>query len=142
MWEAKYEKTFEGLGKEAIWSAWIDVNNWAEWDVELDYAKIQGAFAPGNKFFLKPKGGPRVSVELIAIKPLASFTDVTRFPFAKMFDRHELEETSGGLKIKSRISVEGPLGWLWAKIVARGVAAGVPAQMESLVAYARRKNEA
>lgn len=142
MWVANYEKTFKNVSKEAIWSAWSDVNSWAKWDRELDEVKLEGAFAVGSKFMLKPKGGPRVSITLIDIVPMKAFTDSTAFPLAKMMDSHELEETAEGLKIKSKIWMEGLLGWLWRKIVAENVASSVPAQMEALVQYAQQKNQA
>ena len=138
MWTATYEKTFKNISKEQIWSAWSDVSSWPKWDKELEEVKIDGAFAVGNKFTLKPKGGPKVSTFITEVKPLKVFTDYTAFPLAKMFDYHELEETSEGLKIKSKIWIEGPLSWLWRKIMAENVASGVPAQLELLVEYAKQ----
>jgi hypothetical protein len=141
MWNAKYEKVFKGLTKESVWSAWADVNNWSQWDGDIEYAKINVPFEVGNKFVLKPKGGPKVSIQLVTVAPLSGFTDVTKFPFAKMYDTHEIEETPDGLKLKSQIRVEGPLGWLWKKIVAQGVADGVPKQMEALVQFIQKTSQ-
>jgi hypothetical protein len=138
MWIATYEKTFKNVSKEAVWSAWANVNSWTKWDKELDEVKMDGDFAVGTKFLLRPKGGPKVSITITEVKPMKIFTDSTSFPMARMIDYHELEETPDGLKIKSRIWTEGVLGWLWRKIVAEKVASGVPAQMESLVEYAKQ----
>jgi hypothetical protein len=137
MWQAKYEKAFPGLAKESVWAAWSDVAGWPRWDVELESTKIDGPFQAGTKFVLRPKGGPNVAIELISVEPLAAFTDVSRFPLARMYDVHEMRETPEGLKITSIIRVEGPLAWVWRKIVAEGVAAGVPAQLDALDLYAR-----
>jgi hypothetical protein len=52
-----------------------------------------------------------------------------------MCDVHEMEDTDEGLKLKSTIRVEGVLGWLWKRIVAQGVADGVPQQMEALTHF-------
>lgn len=139
MWIATYEQVFKGVSKEAIWSAWTDVNNWTRWDKDLEEVVLKDSFAVGSNFFLKPKGGPRVSIAITEIQPLKVFVDATSFPLAKMYDYHELEETGEGLKIKSKIWTEGILGWVWRKIVAENVAKGVPEQMERLVEYAKRK---
>ena len=53
-------------------------------------------------------------LELTAIERHRSFTDLTRFPLARMYDIHELEETPEGLTIRNSVRVEGPLSWLWA----------------------------
>lgn len=137
MWQSKYEKIYTGLTKESVWSAWSDVNNWPKWDTDTEFTKITGPFKPGTQFLLKPKGGPKVTITLTEVNQNAGFTDVTRFPLAKMYDTHEMEETPNGLKIRSIIRVEGPLSWLWRRIVAQGVAAGAPKQIEALAKYAQ-----
>jgi hypothetical protein len=137
MWQANYEQIFPGLTKEAVWSAWVNVNGWSRWDDDIDFAQIAGPFQEGSEFVLKPKGGPKITIRLASVVPLKSFTDVTRFPLAQMYDVHEMTDTPSGLRIRSTIQVEGPLGWLWRRIVAQGVAAGVPKQMEALARFAR-----
>jgi hypothetical protein len=135
VWQKQYEKTFTGITRESIWSAWADVESWPKWDKELEFTQMSGPFKKGSKFILKAKGGPRVSIELTSVIPRSAFTDVTRFPLAKMCDVHEMEDTDEGLKLKSTIRVEGVLGWLWKRIVAQGVADGVPQQMEALTHF-------
>lgn len=137
MWQSKYEKVYPGITKESIWRAWSDVASWPQWDSETELTSISGSFKVGTKFMLKPKGGPKISLQLIEVNPLSDFTDVTRFPFAKMFDTHAMEETAEGLKIISIIRVEGPLGWFWRKVVAEGVAAGAARQIESLAKFVK-----
>jgi hypothetical protein len=138
MWQSTYEKTFPGLKKETIWSLWTDVNNWSRWDADIEYAIMTDSFKRGASFILKPKGGPKVNLHILSSLPLKSFTDLTRFPLAKMYGTHEMEETPKGLKIKNTIRIEGPLSWIWRKIVAEGVAAGMPKQLEALAELASR----
>jgi len=86
-----------------------DVNNWHTWDDGIEYASLHGTFEKGNYLMLKPKGGPKVKVELLETVPGRNFLDVTLFPLAKMYDNHVFEETPEGLKITNTISVKGLL---------------------------------
>lgn len=140
MWTSEYKKEFKGVSDEAIWKAWVDVNNWPQWDRELETTRLEGAFEEGARFLLRPKGGPNVTIEITKVAAPYVFEDVTKFPLARMHDYHEIEKTAEGILLKSRISVTGPLGWLWKRIVAQGVADGVPAQMEALVDYVKSQS--
>ena len=138
-WQASYEKVYPGMNKKMIWAAWEDVNSWQKWDDELEFAKLQGPFQKGAVFSLRPKGGPTVSIEITDLEHGRSFTDRTKFPLAQMLDTHEMEDTPEGLKIRSIIRVQGPLAWLWRKLVAQGVADGAAKQIDALVKYAQKQ---
>ncbi len=137
MWTKTYSKTFQGIKREDIWRIWIDVDNWPKWHGDLDYCKLEGHFAVGNHFMLKPKGINPVKVYLTEINDGHSFTDCTTFFGTKMFDTHAMEETSQGLKLSNKLVVTGPLKWLWIKLVAKNVADSVPEEIENLVKVAR-----
>jgi len=140
MWTRTYSKTFQGLKKEDIWSIWTDVNHWVDWHGDLDYCKLEGPFAVGNHFMLKPKGVGPVKIVLTEIIENQSFTDCTTFLGAKMYDTHALEETPEGLKLTNTLVVTGPLKWLWIKLVAQNVADTIPEETEALVALAKRRH--
>lgn len=133
MWIKKYSKLYKNITKEAIWNGWIDVNHWPTWHSDLEYCKMSDLFVVGSHFMLKPKGAPAVKIELIEIKEGISFTDCTSFLGAKMYDRHELEETPKGLRITNTIWVTGILSWLWIKLVAHKVAESHPDEIDALV---------
>ena len=133
MWSKTYSKRTSGVKAEKIWNVWTNVNQWHTWQPDIDQAKIEGEFKVGNTFMLKPKGGPRVNIEIIQAEPCKKFTDLTRFPGAKMYGIHEFIEHENELEIKTTMSIEGPLSFLWRKLVAEGVANGMAEQTESLV---------
>lgn len=124
---------------EDFWRIWTDVNNWATWHGDLDYCKLDGPFAVGNHFMLKPKGAPAVKIELTDIEEGRKFTDCTTFFGAKMYDTHEIEETKEGIRLINRLEVTGPSKFLWVNLVAQNVAATVPQDMETLVALVRSR---
>ncbi len=137
MWIKSYSKVYQSIKKEDIWCLWADVNNYLKWHDDLDYCKLEGEFAVGNYFMLKPKGAPAFKVEITELIENRKFTDCTRFFGAKMYDIHELAETEEGLRITNTLKVTGWLSFLWVHLVARNVADAVPKEMEALVNLAR-----
>lgn len=137
MWTKSYSKIFTGVSKERIWAIWTDINNWPRWHGDLDYCKLEGSFAVGSHFMLKPKGAPAVKITLTEILPGQEFTDCTHFLGARMYDTHKLEETKDGLRLSNKLVVLGPLKWVWIVLVAKKVAEGVPEETDALVNLAR-----
>ena len=141
MWTRIYSKTFQDISKEDVWRIWTDINNWPTWHGDLDYCKLEGNFAVGNHFFLKPKGVKPVKIMLTEINEGYSFTDCTAFFGAKMYDTHTMEDTPEGLKLTNKLVMIGSLKWLWIKLVAQNVAVSVPEETEALVKLARSFHE-
>jgi hypothetical protein len=138
MWTKSHSIVTPAVTKEQMWKLFADVNRWPEWDEGLDFAALRGPFEQGNHFVLKPKGGPKLTVELLETEVNRRFLDVTRFPLARMYDHHAFEETPQGLKITNTISVRGPLSFLWIKLVAQNIVDALPADMARQVEAARR----
>ncbi len=137
MWSKNYSKTVKGLTAGQVWKVWADVNHWHTWQNDIDYAKLDGEFKVGEKFLLKPKGGPKVNIEIVRAERNKLFTDLTRFPLAKMYGHHEFIDHGDALEIKTSMSIHGPLAFIWRKLVAEDVARGLSQQTESLVERAR-----
>lgn len=137
MWTRTYSEKVSGVTAEQVWRVWADVDRWSTWQSDTDYAKLAGPFEAGGRFLLKPKGGPKVDIELLDVRPNEGFTDLTRFPLARMYGAHEFIAHDDGLEIKTTITIEGPLSFVWCKIVAEDVAAGLASQTRELVERAR-----
>jgi len=138
MWTKSYSLTTKEATKEQMWKLFSDVNNWHSWDKGIEYAKMSGSFEKGNSFELKPKGGPKVKIQLVETTINKSFTDFTKFPLAKMYGEHRFEETPEGLKITTTMSITGPLAFLWRRIVAQNIADSLPEEMPAQIKYASR----
>jgi hypothetical protein len=137
MWTATHSTTVTGLSADRVWHVWTDVNQWHHWQNDIEYARLTGDFARGNRFTLRPKGGPDVTIELTRVEPGSHFTDVTRFPLARMTDSHDLIERGDALEIRTTLTMEGPLAFLWRKLVGENIARTLPEQTASLIARAR-----
>jgi hypothetical protein len=136
MWTKTHSMITRKATSEQMWKLFQDVNNWNKWDSGIDYAKMEGDFRQGNHFLLKPKNGPKVKIELVEAVKNRKFTDLTRFPLAKMYGEHTFEETPEGLKITTTMKVVGPLGFLWVKLVASDIVSHLPEEMERQAEYA------
>jgi uncharacterized protein YndB with AHSA1/START domain len=137
MWNSTYSKTVADVTAQQLWSAWSDVNQWHKWQPDIEYARLDDPFETGNSFAFKPKGGPHLKIELSSVTPGASFTDITRFPLARMVDSHELIDHGGEVEIRTTLRMEGPLSFLWRKLVGEDVAKSLPQQTDALVRFAR-----
>lgn len=138
-WIREHSKFYPNISPEIIWKIWIDVNNWTEWNDDLDECTLEGEFKVGNHFMLKPKGAPAVKILLTEINEMESFTDCTAFFGAKMYDTHSIKVKDNGVLLSNKIVVNGPLQWLWVYLVAKHVANSVPDEMDALVHLAKKK---
>lgn len=131
-------RAVDNVNKEKIFALWADVNNWHQFNHGIEYAKLEGEFKVGNYFILGLKGGQKVKIELFEVTTNQSFTDVTKFPLAKMYGIHEIIEHNGYLELKATITIEGILSFLWKKLVAQSVADKLGEDMDSLIALAKK----
>jgi hypothetical protein len=139
MWSRTYSKTVRKLEASRVWKVWSDVNRWHFWQDDIDYARLEGEFVTGGRLRFKPRGGPELTLELTEVRAPSTFTDVTRFPLARMIDSHELVASADGLEIRTTIRMEGALAFLWRKMVGEDVARSLPQQTEKLIAEACRE---
>ena len=137
MWTRSHSIVTDEVSGEQMWKLFADVNNWHTWDEGIEFAKMTGKFEKGNFFTLRPKGGPNVRVELLDTAENRMFLDVTKFPLAKMYDKHTFEETPQGLRITNTITVKGLLGFLWRRLVAQKIVDNLPADMEQQIKSAK-----
>ncbi len=133
MWSKTYSKKVTGLKLEDIWAVWADVNNWRKWHKDIEYTKLAGEFRVGTRFILKPKKGPKVIIELLEVVPYNRFVDMTKFPFAKMYGIHDFIKNGNEIEIRTTMKVEGPLSFVWRKLVAEKVANNEEEQINSLI---------
>ncbi|WP_172380032.1 hypothetical protein [Vibrio sp. Vb339] len=137
MWTKTTSLIVDGLSANKVWKVWADVNQWHTWQGDIEYATLESEFKKGAVLKFKPKGGPKINIELIEVRESSMFMDLTKFPFAKMYDSHELIEHGNQLEIKSTLKIEGPLSWLWKKLVAESIASGMDHQLSQLIEKSR-----
>lgn len=138
MWKQTYSKVFQNINSASIWNIWTDINNWHVWNPGIEYCKLEQPFSIGSYFILKPIGAPVVKLQLVEVEEERKFTDCTFLFGAKMYGQHELTEEENGIRLTTTMSIVGPLGFLWRKLLGEKIAAKIPAQTETLVELARQ----
>jgi hypothetical protein len=133
MWTKSHSIVTKEVTKEQMWKLFADVNNWHTWDNGIEFAELEGKFEKGNHFMFQPKGGPKLKIQIVEAIKNENFTDFTKFPLAKMYGEHRFEDTPNGLKITTTMKVEGILGFLWRRIVARKIVDGLPVDMQEQI---------
>ena len=116
----------------SLWSQYVDVASWSQWDRAIQVATLDGPFAAGTRGVLKPKNGPATPFRLEVVEPLRSFTDVSQLPLAKLTFMHSLDTVAGGTRFKHRITLDGPLAFLYARIMGPAMRSGLPEAMRLL----------
>ncbi len=138
MWSKSHFIVTKEVTKEQMWKLFSDVNNWQNWDNGVEYARLEGKFEKGNYFIFQPKGGPKLKLGIVEAIENVSFTDVTKFPLAKMYGEHIFEETSDGLKLTTTMKMEGILGFVWRRVVAQKIVDALPEDMQLQIDTAKK----
>ncbi|MDW6001871.1 SRPBCC family protein [Vibrio mangrovi] len=133
MWEQSYSVKVSDMTAEEIWNVWTNVNEWYTWQDDIEFAQLTSEFKVGEVFKFKPKGAPTFTLEITEAVKNTMFTDLTKLPLAKMYDKHEIIRHADGLELKSTISICGPLAFLWRQIIATNIVNSLPVQTENLI---------
>ncbi|MDQ1708753.1 MAG: hypothetical protein QOG49_138 [Frankiaceae bacterium] len=132
MWHFEHTESTTATAAQ-IWALYADPTRWPEWDEGLTRVSIDGPFAAGTTGTIKPTGGPTFRYVLAEVTPLRSFADVTRLPLAGLRFTHEITPTAAGHDVTQRVDFEGPLGWLFAKMMGRSLTVDMPETMRRLL---------
>ena len=116
-----------------FFARWADMGTWPEWDDAVAWARLDGPFAVGSTGTLKPRGGPKVSFVIEVLEPGSEFTDVSSMPGASLRIRHLTSRSGEVTRIDVEVSIEGPLTWLWRRLIGRGIARSTPEGLARLV---------
>lgn len=136
MWIKTHKTIAKNVTKAQIWAIWSDINSRHLWDLDTEWARLDGPFQTGAVFRFKPKGGPRLSMTITECTPNVSFTDCFKAPLCRLYGSHSMRETQEGLEIIVSMKTTGVLGFLLRKIIGEKVALDVPAQTQELIKLA------
>lgn len=119
----------------AVFARWADVGTWSDWNSDTEWVRLDGSFEQGATGKLKPKGGPAVRFEITRLTD-TEFVDVSKLFGARLTFAHTVAETAAGTVINVRIELDGPLRWLWTKVLGADLAKSIQPDMAGLIAAA------
>lgn len=136
-WETT--STHEGAASPAeVWAkTYADAAAWPRWNAELKSAKLDGPLRLGATAKIVFKTGLRLRFEVVEFKEGRLFTDEARLPGARMGHRHLVEPIEdGGCRLTNTIYIEGPLTWLWRRVMGPRAARALPDAQRAVVELA------
>ena len=137
MWQFEHTETTRAT-PDRLWARYADPASWPSWDDGTESVTVDGPMTVGARGRLKPKGGPATTFEFTRVEPGRGFTDVTRLPLARLEFTHRIEADGDGARFTHRVTISGPLSPVFARVVGRGVAAGMPGAMRALARLAEQ----
>ena len=112
---------------ELIWTrAYADASAWPRWNGALASASLDGPLREGAVARVRFRTGLRLRFAITEADEPRVFTDESRMPGARLAHRHELEPDAVGTRLTNTISIEGPMAWLWSRILGPQAVKGLP----------------
>lgn len=139
-WETS--STYEAdVEPTAVWSrAYADVAAWPQWNAEIKSATLDGPLALGAAARIVFRTGLRLRFRVVEYEEGRLFTDEARLPGARMAHRHLVEPAGeGGSRLTNTIYIEGPVSWLWRRILGPAATRALPDAQRAVVELATNR---
>ncbi|MGB5952160.1 MAG: SRPBCC family protein [Ornithinimicrobium sp.] len=124
--------------RDDVWALWTDVPTWGQWDSGLKDAVLNTDFAPSATGTIVPNSGPKASFRIVEVDDGSSYTFVTSMPGATLSVRRELLDAHA-TTFTHTVWFEGPLSWLWSRLVGRSFRKQLPPTMQRLAQLAAQR---
>ena len=140
----RFEHTAESSADpHDVWRRYVDVEHWSEWSQRgVEWSRIDGPFEVGAKGKSKAPGLRAASFELVAVEPDAFFASEVKLPGGRLRFEHQIEPSGPGSRITHRVTVEGPMAFLYTRVVRHGVESGLPDGVDRLAVLAAGRTDA
>ena len=128
---------------EKIWKVWTDVEGWAEWDTEIEYATIDGVFQEGQTGTLKPKGAAEAKYYLSNVRENVSFTTHVLLPGNSQLENWHIivDKKDGTSEMTHGVRMKGILSWVFSVLLGGKYSKALPDVMDKVRAAAGDTSE-
>lgn len=118
---------------ETIWTIFCDIPAWRTWNAGIEQIDIDGSFAAGTWFTMKPPGEEALRSQLIDVRENACFVDETRVGELVIRVAHRIESVGPArTRIVYAVDAQGPQ----ASEIGPAVASDFPEVLASLARLA------
>lgn len=115
-----------------IYSLYSDVVNWNQWDNEVQYSELNGAFKAGSDGILKPIRGPKSKIVITDADLNQSFTVTSKLPFCLITFEHELVEQEDVTEVIHRIKFTGLTRYIFGTLIGKQMHKGLSTTLKGL----------
>ncbi|MGO2519264.1 hypothetical protein [Microbacterium sp.] len=136
-WRASYSQ-LTTASPEAVWRRWTTPSAWAEDDPALASAEFAYPPTVGTTGWVKNVGSPRQRIVFTVLDENAAMNFRVTLPGAVLTFPHDMRATAEGLVVTHNVQLDGPLSRLYALIIGRGIARGLPAVVRLVTEAALR----
>lgn len=81
---------------DVIWNIFRDVPGWKTWNAGIEHIELDGPFATGTWFTMKPPGEDSLRSRLVEVRENACFVDETRVGDLAITVAHRIESLGPG----------------------------------------------
>ena len=136
-WETSSALTAD-VAAPAVWErAYADAAAWPKWNAEIRRASLDRPLDLGASARIVFRTGLRLRFHVVEFEQGRLFTDEARLPGARMGHRHLVEPAAGGSRLTNTIYIEGPLAWLWRRVLGPAAARTLPDAQRAVVELAK-----
>jgi hypothetical protein len=94
---------------ETIWGIFRDVAGWKAWNAGIEHIELEGPFADGTWFTMKPPGQDALRSRLVDVRENERFVDETRVDDLVVRVAHRIERLGAGrTRVVYALEAEGP----------------------------------
>jgi uncharacterized protein YndB with AHSA1/START domain len=115
---AQHESTTSAPA-ELVFARVADSERHPDWSHDLEWVRLDEPLREGARGVLKPKGGPKSRFVVSSFVPGSVFADTTFLPGARVTFHHEVHRAGEGSRLLVRVTLVGPLAWLWKRTAFR-----------------------
>jgi hypothetical protein len=116
-----------------VWRIWQDVENWKNWDQDIEMCRIDGPFQTGTTGCTKFIGTPLFKTLLTQVEPLRLVVQEAYLSFAKVISYQSMSQVDGITQVTFQIEIRGPLSFFFACILGRFIKKKIPLEMEEMI---------
>jgi hypothetical protein len=129
--------TTSSASPAAVWRRYVDVEGWSEWSRQgVEWSRIDGPFEVGTTGTSKPPGLPAGRFRLVTVEPEARFVTETRLPGSRLRFEHVVTPEDPGSRIRHSAALEGPLAFVYLRVLRKRIERGLPDGVERLAVLA------
>lgn len=118
-----------------IFEQWANPDSWPRWDTEVKEVLFTGEATLHARGKIKPATGPSSTFQITAFEPNAVLTTASKLPGARLLFEHVVRSVVDGSEVSVTVSVEGPLAFVWARILKRNLAQSARSSVTGLITY-------